>query len=265
MIPNIVIFGKEITMYSVTALIGIFLVLFLTYRLARKRGLDEIHMLYMMLFSFAGVLLGGHIFYGFTNAEMMAYALTHLNEITSFEIFINTCIAIFGGSVYYGGLIGAIIACCLYIRHQKLPFKDYADIAAIAIPLFHTFGRLGCFISGCCYGIPWQHGFTYHYCMIASANGVPRFPVQLVEAILNLVLFFIMHHLLKKEKLKGLLLLLYLSVYPVYRFALEFLRGDAYRGFLGPLSTSQFISLLLLLASAIGWIKNAKNIRQAAL
>lgn len=259
MFQNLILFEKEITAYSICALIGVFLVLYLTYRLAQKRKLDEFHMLYMMLFSFVGVLLGGHILYGITNLNMIIYTVTHLNEITSFEIFINRCIAIFGGSVYYGGLVGAIIACCLYIRRNRLPFSEYADIAAVAIPLFHTFGRIGCFISGCCYGIQWRYGFTYQYCMIESANGVPRFPVQLVEAILNFVLFLIMYRLLKRENLKGLLLLLYLSVYPVYRFFLEFLRGDIYRGFLGPLTTSQIISLLLLVAAFVGWIKFSKS------
>ena len=90
---------------------------------------------------------------------------------------------------------------------------------------------------------------------MAEANGVARFPVQLVEAGLNFGLFFLLWTLLRKRRLPGRLLLLYLLIYPTYRFFLEFLRGDAIRGFLLGLSTSQVISLLLLAGSALIWLR----------
>lgn len=96
----------------------------------------------------------------------------------------------------------------------------------------------------------------YQYCMIPSCNGVPRFPVQLIEAILNLALFVLLFYLLSKGKMKGKLLAVYFSIYPVYRFILEYFRGDEYRGFLFGLSTSQLISVILLIIVAVYWIVN---------
>lgn len=85
-------------------------------------------------------------------------------------------------------------------------------------------------------------------------NDVERFPVQLLEAALNLGLFFLLYYLLNKGKLKGGLFALYLGLYSVIRFLDEFLRGDAYRGFFLGLSTSQVISIILFLFSAFYFI-----------
>lgn len=259
MIPNFHLFGKEISPYMLAALAGVFVILYFTWKIAQKRGLDQIHMLYMMLFSFIGVLLGGHLLYGLTSLKAIVYTFQNLHEIDSFGAFIERAALIFGGSVFYGGLIGAVIVCFIYLKRNQLPIGAYSDAAAPAIPLFHFFGRLGCFLSGCCYGVEWEHGLTYHHSLIGSANGVPRFPVQLVEAGCNILLFFIMYGFLKKGTFKNRLLAVYFSVYPVYRFLLEFLRGDEYRGFFGPLSTSQTISVLLLLIVSVYWIRSARK------
>ena len=254
MIPNMILFGKELSPYMLFSLAGILVILFFTRRLALRQGLDDAHVLSMLLFAFIGVFVGSHILYGITQTEYVIYVLTNLQKLDSFSMLIGTLMRIFGGSVFYGGLIGAVIVCLIYLKHCKLPYGPYMDIAAIAIPLFHFFGRLGCFTSGCCYGIPWKYGITYHHSLIEDANGIPRFPVQLAEAGLNLLLFFVLLRLLKKGHLQGKLLVLYLTVYPVYRFLLEFLRGDAISGFLGPLSTSQIISVLLLVGSCLYWL-----------
>ena len=262
MIPNFMLFGREISIYMLTALAGVLIVLFFAQYLAKKQGLNEIHMLYMMLYCFVGVLLGGSILYGLTNLELIGYTLQNLQQIDSFSAFFERLILIFGGSVFYGGLIGAVGVGLLYLKRNTLPMGPYADIGGVCIPLFHFFGRMGCFLSGCCYGMEWEHGIVYHCSPVASANGVPRFPVQLVEATLNLILFFLLYRWLKKGKLQGKLLAAYFSVYPVYRFFLEFLRGDEYRGFLGPFSTSQFISLLLLVSVCAYWVISTRKARR---
>lgn len=254
MIPNIEFLGKTITPYTLLAIAGVLLILFYSQHIGKRRGQNEIHILYMLLFSFIGVLVGGHILYGITNLPLLLDTFRNLQTLDSFKAFIERFVLIFGGSVYYGGLIGAVSVCFIYLKHNRLPMGPYFDVVAPAIPLFHVFGRLGCFLSGCCYGIEWEYGPTYHYSLATSANGVPRFPVQLVEALLNLGLAIIMYRYLKKEQFKNRLLALYFSVYPVYRFLLEYLRGDAYRGFVGPFSTSQLISLALLLTVSVYWI-----------
>lgn len=248
MLPNIVIFNKEIPFYSVFALIGIFAVLGYTQALAKKRKSNDIDMLCIMLWSFVGVFVGGHILYGITNIKIIARLPELLSKCKGFFDVVYIFGQIFGGAVFYGGLLGAMLVCFIYIKKKKLDYAEYVDVAASSIPLFHFFGRLGCFSSGCCYGVESPVGFVMHHSPAADANGVTRFPVQLVEAGCNLIIFLVLYFLIKKGKAKGKILDIYLLSYAPVRFILEFFRGDAIRGFVGPFSTSQFISLLIIVA-----------------
>lgn len=247
MFPNLVIFGKEISIYAIFALIGIFAVLGYTQALAKKRKSDDIHMLRLILWAFVGVFFGGHILYGITNIKIIINLPELLSKCKTFYDIAYVFSFIFGGAVFYGGLIGAMIVCFIYIKRKKLDYAEYVDVAASAIPLFHFFGRLGCFSSGCCYGVESKIGFVMHYSPAAEANEVTRFPVQLVEAGCNFIIFLVLYFLIKKGKAKGKILDIYLLSYAPVRFILEFFRGDAIRGFVGPFSTSQFISLLIII------------------
>ena len=256
MFPYIQLGGRPITWYMITALAGVLAVIFFTYKMSVRQKLNEMHMLFMMLFAFGGVVLFSHILYALTIPDLTFYVLTHLGDMKSFDDFLLGMGIIFGGSVFYGGLIGAIFVFFVYTKAKKLSFGDYSDIGAMSIPLFHFFGRIGCFLEGCCYGVEWEHGVVYNYSVVSSANHVHRFPVQLVEAILNLMLFFLLLYLYKKGKARHKILAIYLLVYPTYRFILEFFRGDEYRGFVGPLSTSQFISLILIAVTTVWLLTN---------
>ena len=239
-------FGKEIGYYPLMALIGALTAGVFCFITAKKRGLNEVKMVFLLLFSAIGIFLGGHILFGITNIGIFGAFL----NVKDFSQFLYVFTTIFGGQVFYGGLIGGIIAGSVYAKATRLNnFADYTDIAAAAIPLFHCFGRIGCFLGGCCYGIESEFGFTFEHALIEQANGVNRFPVQLLEAGFNLALFLVLWQLLRKNKLKNHLLSLYLIVYPIGRFCFEFLRGDEYRGFLFGLSTSQIISILLIIGT----------------
>lgn len=248
MIPIFEIFGKQVSVYMLSALIGVLLVLFFGYKRAEKTGLDEFKMLFATLWAFVGTAIGGHIMYGLTHFKVMVrfFEMLFSGEINSWDGFMTGLQYVFGGSVFYGGLIGAMIAVAIYAKAAHLT-TDYFDIGACMIPLFHTFGRIGCFLSGCCYGVESKIGFIYHYSPDELANGVRRFPIQLVEAAFNLMLFLLIYHLLKKQKYKGKLILLYLLIYSIIRFILEFFRGDIIRGHLWIFSTSQWISILIFI------------------
>lgn len=197
-----------------------------------------------------GVLIGGHILYAITNLKHFYL----LFEKVSFGEWVRRLGSIFGGSVFYGGLYGGLAAGVLASKILHLDLKLWADLMTPIIPLFHAFGRVGCFLAGCCYGIESDFGFTItNNEYIPSINGVSRFPVQLLEAVCNLALAFVMFRLLRKrenEKLKGNLIFIYLIIYGILRFLDEFLRGDLVRGFVGPLSTSQFISIISIALSS---------------
>lgn len=248
MIPNIQIFEKTVSAYMIIATIGVLTLIFLMKHIARKSGMNDLMVQNVILVSFIGVVIGSHLFSGIGKIYLMVQ--NHV-EFVSFKDFIQKMIYAFGGAVFYGGLIGALIASFIYIRIKKLDFKSYSDIGAMSIPLFHFFGRIGCFLSGCCYGIESNIGFIYHYSAVESANGVRRFPVQLVEAAFNICLFLAIYNLFKTKKYAGKLMYVYLVAYSIARFILEFFRGDEYRGYIGVLSVSQFISVVIIISVTI--------------
>lgn len=250
MLPNIHIGACTISAYIVMTLIGIFVAGPVSMKQLPESDRDDY--LTVLLWSSVGVLIGSHFLYGITNIQSICQAIRNKDSFLNIVYF-------FGGSVFYGGLLGGILAAAIYCRLSSKDYRKYIDAAAVFLPLFHTFGRIGCFLSGCCYGIVCDSGFVYHYSPIPAANGVPRFPVQLLEACGNLAIWGLLLRLKRHRHCQNRLLLLYLLLYSLMRFFLEFLRGDAYRGFLLALSTSQWISILLF--AACMWIL-AKNVRR---
>lgn len=260
MVPNINILGKEITAYIIMALLGALITGFFACYLTKKENKNVNDTIIILLIAVLGVLIGGHLLYGITNMNELIKLITHFNKLRGFKAFISVLGIIFGGQVFYGGLIGGLIAGSIYISKKKLDKVFYFDLGAVTIPLFHFFARIGCFLSGCCYGIESSIGFKYKHSMIESANGVNRFPIQLVESGYNLLIFILLYILYKKEILKGKLLYLYLILYSVARFIFEFFRGDDYRGFLFGLSTSQIISIVLFVFATVMLIIKQKKI-----
>jgi phosphatidylglycerol:prolipoprotein diacylglycerol transferase len=129
------------------------------------------------------------------------------------------------------------------------------DVIAIGIPLGHAFGRLGCFFYGCCYGKPTDSfiGVLFPPDSAAGYLGVKVIPTQLISSFFLFVLFFILLFLRKKKRFDGQIALSYIILYSIFRFLIEFFRGDP-RGTFLHLSTSQFISLILVVISAFAWI-----------
>jgi phosphatidylglycerol:prolipoprotein diacylglycerol transferase len=166
------------------------------------------------------------------------------------------------GGVFYGGLIGAVLALSILLRKRHIGFWTFADMAAPCAALGHAIGRIGCFLAGCCWGrecsYPWAVTFTDP---VAERNvgvplNVPLHPTQLYEsvglfALCGLLLAF------GKRRFPGQVFALYLGGYALLRGAIEFFRGDP-RGVAGiaDVSTSQAIALVGLLAAASIWILN---------
>ena len=153
------------------------------------------------------------------------------------------------GIVFYGGLFGLIITYSLCLKSKRCNLDTQAlNVLAVCIPLFHAVARVGCFLSGCCFGKLYQGVLSINY-ITTIENHVDenlRFPVQLVEALFEFLLFIYLLSLLKSEKWRSKKLLLrYLAIYSSGRFLLEFLRGDIRRGLIYGISFSQCISVLI--------------------
>lgn len=287
MLPFVHIFGKPLATYGLLALVGILIAGVLAWLLTRhtfktaremldkslvpKKPVSAETMLIATPFAMIGFLVGAHLLYALTNIpgfiKLFSNYDLYITGDTAAKRFLHLCEhigSLCGGLVFYGGLFGAMLGGVIYLKHDrtKPDWRAYLDVCAPAIPLFHVFGRIGCFASGCCYGIECDSfGFTTSNAAVESCNGVKRFPVQLLEASLNLILFAVLLVLFLKFWKKwreGSFIRLYLILYAVIRFSDEFLRGDTYRGIYFGLSTSQWISLAVLLAMGLTFLLRRK-------
>lgn len=246
MLPFIEIFGEHISTYSLCIVTGlIFSGMLLYFTTRKRRDFSYIQIINIPMFAITGAFLGAKTLFFITRLELFLKAESWKNFG---EIVSEAC----GGMVFYGGLVGAILMSYLYSRLAKIDFWLYADIFAPAIPLFHSFGRIGCFMAGCCYGIENGWGFVYHNEYLdPSVNGVTRLPIQLIEAGLNILIMIVLVYCDQKRLKKGSLLGIYFIIYPTVRFFDEFFRGDEIRGHLLFLSTSQWISIIIFIIGVI--------------
>jgi phosphatidylglycerol:prolipoprotein diacylglycerol transferase len=147
-----------------------------------------------------------------------------------------------GGLVYYGGLIGASLATYAYLKWAKAPLWSVADCLAPGLALGQVTGRMGCYFNGCCYGVvDHAHGVVFP----SVADGEPHLPVMLYEAAFCLALGVYLAWYWRRKSYDGQVFWSYVLLYAIWRFFIEFLRGDAERGtlFSAALSPSQWISL----------------------
>jgi phosphatidylglycerol:prolipoprotein diacylglycerol transferase len=154
------------------------------------------------------------------------------------------------GGVFYGGLIAAVVVALTLVRRYGLPMWTTADLFAPGIALGHVIGRFGCLLAGCCYGrptsLPWAVTFTNP---VAAANvgtplGIALHPTQLYDAGAELVILIVLLMTERRgSRFAGRTFWLYILLYAISRFIIEFYRGDE-RGTLLGVSTSQFVSLV---------------------
>lgn len=159
-----------------------------------------------------------------------------------------------GGLVFYGGLIGASLACVLYVRWKKLPLWKTADILAPGVALGHAFGRVGCLMNGCCYGracdLPWAIRFPYGHA--TYPNRVH--PTEIYEAVLDSILYLFLAWLFRRKKFDGQVFAVYLLGYAMLRAFVESFRGDYTTYYFGGHATpAQVLSLFIFAAGALLW------------
>ena len=163
-----------------------------------------------------------------------------------------------GGLVFYGGLIGASLATILYARCKKIGLWKLADVLAPSIALGYVFGRIGCFLNGCCFGracdLPWA--VTYP---VGNINGAPTYPVhptQLYDSLLNIFLYLGLAWLYRRKKFDGQVFAAYLLCYAVTRSIVESFRGDYSQLHIHSalhLTPAQLVSMGIFAAGAALW------------
>ena len=241
MLPHFSFLGRVYPTYGILGIIGLFLAVIVAGFRVKRYGLVRSDPIYMGAFAGFGLIAGGTLLYAITQLPLI---IQNSHDFTG--DFIALVTRLFGGMVFYGGLIGAIFGLYLYSRFMKVPFEVTMKLTVPVLPLAHSVMRVGCFAAGCCHGIahppPLGIAFTN---ALGAPNGIPLLPVQLYEAAANLVIFAILWVYTRKDRSWVILAAVYGLLYSSARFALEFLRGDVIRGFVFGMSTSQFISIIL--------------------
>ena len=238
MYPYIQFWGLKISSYGMMMCVACVIVGAICLRRAKLRHVLAEDVLIVAAFAIGfGLFCGGLLF------VFITYPVEYI-----WQCIINGQYHIFlGGIVFYGGLIGGVLGALLGCKVARCSVDAMIRVVVPYIPLGHGIGRIGCVLAGCCYGIPYEGPLAIHI----SAN--PRagyFPVQLVEAVINIGICAALHRYERKAKPISLLAL-YLVFYAVVRFGLEFVRGDEIRGIAAGLSSSQWISVMLIGISMI--------------
>ena len=238
--------------YGFMIAMGVLAAWFVAEQRARKLNLAYEHIFYLAAWCAIG---------GFASAKLLFW-------ITNWREFLQDPRRLIGsnGFIVYGGIIGGILAGWLYCRIKKLKFREYFDLMMPSIALAQGFGRIGCFLAGCCYGkeTTGVFGVTFTNSDFAP-NNVELIPTQIYSSILDLVHFFLLLYVAKHKKADGQVASCYLIFYSIGRFMIEFFRGDIERGSVGVLSTSQFISIFTAMAGVgllINVLRKQKNNKQ---
>src|SRR5438128_11800001 len=240
MYPRLLELGP-ITVYTYGVLLAAAYLLGLQFAMvrAKARGLDSVRVLDLGIYIIISALVGAKLLLLVTDFRTFRADPSELLTLAR------------SGGVFYGGLILAVTVALWYIRRVGLPLWTTCDVFAPGIALGHVVGRFGCFFAGCCFGKPttrpWGITFTDPF---AAANvgtplGVPLHPTQLYEAGPEFVILMVLLFTERKGRpFAGRTFWLYMLLYAISRFIIEFYRGDD-RGTVGMFSTSQFISIVL--------------------
>lgn len=212
MAPEIFSIGPfTVHSYGLFVALGVFVCLFLMTRAAKRFGFPPAEKVFDLVFVIvlAG-FLGSRLFYVI---EEWPWYRNHPWEV--FQIWK-------GGLVYYGGMVASFLGFFIYVAWRRLPPLAATDFVIPYIPLAHAFGRIGCFLNGCCYGkgchLPWAVQFPF--------LPEPVHPTQLYEAAFNVLLFGFLVRSYPRRRFVGEVTALYLLLYPLGRFVIEFFRGD---------------------------------------
>lgn len=282
--------------YGVCIAMGFVFAIWIAVIEAQRTGLDGTRVLDLSFWVLIAGMLGSRAV--FMMVEWRAY-VERCTDPAAQGLTAPDCFAVLrfweGGLVFYGGLIGAILAGVTYLHRNKLEVWRYADVMVVGVPVGQFFGRMGCLAAGCCHGkyVPSERMMGLHWPEGTAAYGVilrgleegadkalfqaehfvSAHPTQLYSSGAALLIFVALMLLRTRKRFNGQIIIAYMMMYAVARGVIEIFRGDKIRGFiveyrnesisgflglpLGEpllLSTSQFISLLMLTAGVVLWV-----------
>ncbi|MBU0503623.1 MAG: prolipoprotein diacylglyceryl transferase [Candidatus Omnitrophota bacterium] len=238
--------------------------MYLIEKRARKQGLNKnkiLDLVFLILFS---AILGARALFVILNWDYYRSDLIGILKVWE------------GGLVFYGGLILAFFASVWFLKKNKLSFWKTADILSPALALGEVFGRIGCFLNGCCYGLiseKWGISFPARdnppafsqqvfdgLISPAARCSLPVIPTQIYSALAGLAIFCILLVLEKKKSFDGFLFWVFILLYSLFRFVIESFRYYEKNFFvLNNLTISQVISIVLVIISLVFLVKGKKQ------
>jgi phosphatidylglycerol:prolipoprotein diacylglycerol transferase len=243
----------DIASYGVLIAVGAAVgVLTGVYR-AKRSGEKANDVLDLALWVLIAGLVGARVFYLISDMDWTGESKSFLNVIRVFFKFRG------GGLVFYGGLLLAIAVGVVYLMVKRLNLWKFADIAAPSVAIGIAFARIGCYLNGCCWGKVCSEHFPFHVsfpegsfaAIFYGKPNLPLYPTQLLSSLNAAILFVLLSVIYRRRKFDGEVFWLFIALYSVTRFSIEFLRGDNKPVFLGVLTVSQAVSLFLFPAAIV--------------
>ncbi|MFA6320761.1 MAG: prolipoprotein diacylglyceryl transferase [Candidatus Omnitrophota bacterium] len=230
--------------YGVMVAVGFTLATVFIYMKAPKFGLSREKCIDLAITILIAGVAGARLLYVFLNSSF--YTANPLEIIMLYK----------GGLVWYGGFVSGLIAMIIYVRMNKLSFWSVVDLLAPYAALAQGFGRIGCYLNGCCYGM--KVGPEFPLAVTFPPEADPRLPIQLISAGALFLVFIILLIWQNRRRFAGEIFAGYCILYSSKRFIVEFFRGDNPRLFLG-LTISQIISAVIFAAAITVFIMKAKQ------
>ncbi|MDR1941120.1 MAG: prolipoprotein diacylglyceryl transferase [Endomicrobium sp.] len=245
-------FGINLYSYGLFAALGFFTAfLYISNTVNKSQGriISQRHLQNLFLYSVIAAIVGARISYVLTNLRSFLSAPADIFKIWE------------GGLVYYGGFICAVLFVIFYCKSNKIDVFKFSDIIAPALALGHAFGRIGCFMAGCCYGKPsnalWSVVFSNPDSL--AVKNVHIHPTQIYESLSDFIIFILLRAYNKKSHADGKTAAFYMIGYAAMRFVVEFFRGDFRGDYFFGLSPSQNISILLFACGVLLLFVSAKR------
>jgi len=237
MLPEICHIGPfTVYSYGLMLVLAFFVSAYLASRQAKKANIDPDKIFNLCFYVFISGIIGSRVFYVVYN---FPYYLKHPLEIIMLQ---------HGGMAIFGGIVFGSIFACLFIKKNKMDLLATLDLLVPFIALGQGFGRIGCFLNGCCYGKASAFGIYF------PVSGQTLIPTQLYSSLSMLLIFLVLRFIQERKHLPGQVLYFYFFLYSIKRFSIEFFRNDSPRVFQG-LTIFQLLSLAMFFFSLVMLIK----------
>jgi phosphatidylglycerol:prolipoprotein diacylglycerol transferase len=263
MYPELFRYGNlVISSYGVLLVAAFWSGLYVFLKMGHSRRIDTSHLFNLSLYVMIAAIAGARLFYVIMHwdefADNWLGAVIPIQKDGTFGL---------GGLIFLGGLIAAVLIGIWYVRRYRLPLWKTADSAAPAVAVGIIFGRIGCFLNGCCFGKVCNQPWGIYYPDDSYANAIigaqPLHPTQLYDAALAAINLTVLLLLNRKNLPDGMLAAIFLMIYGISRITVDVFRYYESAMMVGGWTVNQWISFVLFVCGAIIVVKKALLLRKA--